>query len=296
MFSFPQTMRAVLLRDGKGDASALNLGDAPRTAPISVQVLVQIRAFVLNRIDIIKLNSMYLSACSPCRVEQGRCADGAHCQRRERDPRRRARGDRHARRATAGGGRRRRGANGSARGDRAMEGGRRGLRARIWRACLPSPLLDVADRLSCPQGAYAEYIVSPATHLIPKPASLSFVDAASIPEVWLTGACRLSSRVLRCLTHVCSVPGADCSVQCTTSCSAVTVVGAARSLMFMCSTRGLLPANPLIEHPAAMYTMTVRRGPGLLQHSGCSLHDPVSCVGGTAGAYEAWVPSDQPRS
>jgi hypothetical protein len=61
---------------------------------------------------------------------------------------------------------------------------------------LPSSLLDVADRLSCSQGAYAENIVSPATHLIPKPAFLPFVDAASIPEVWLTSACRLASRPL----------------------------------------------------------------------------------------------------
>jgi NADPH:quinone reductase-like Zn-dependent oxidoreductase len=57
----------------------------------------------------------------------------------------------------------------------------------------PHLFLDVADRLSCLQGAYSEYIVSPATHLLPKPASLSFVDAASIPEVWLTGAFRLFS-------------------------------------------------------------------------------------------------------
>jgi hypothetical protein len=38
------------------------------------------------------------------------------------------------------------------------------------------------------------YIVSPATYLIPKPASLSIVDAESIPEVWLTSACRLAFR------------------------------------------------------------------------------------------------------
>jgi hypothetical protein len=117
---------------------------------------------------------------------------------RKRDPRRRVCGDRRARRAGAGRGQGRRGGEGSARGNWALEGGRRGLPARVRRAWLPSSLLDVADRLSYPQGAYAEYIVSPATHLIPKPASLSFsfVDAASIPEVWLTGACRLASRPL----------------------------------------------------------------------------------------------------
>jgi NADPH:quinone reductase-like Zn-dependent oxidoreductase len=61
---------------------------------------------------------------------------------------------------------------------------------------IPHLFLDVTDRPSCPQSAYAEYIVSPAKHLIPKPACLSFVDAASIPEVSLTGACRLASRSL----------------------------------------------------------------------------------------------------
>lgn len=36
------------------------------------------------------------------------------------------------------------------------------------------------------QGAYAEYIVSPATHLIAKPAHLSWIEASSIPENYLT--------------------------------------------------------------------------------------------------------------
>jgi NADPH:quinone reductase-like Zn-dependent oxidoreductase len=60
-----------------------------------------------------------------------------------------------------------------------------------------APLIFFSTWLTdCPAHRYAEYIVSPATHLIPKPASLSFVDAASIPEVWLTGAWRLFSRPL----------------------------------------------------------------------------------------------------
>jgi NADPH:quinone reductase-like Zn-dependent oxidoreductase len=41
-------------------------------------------------------------------------------------------------------------------------------------------------------GAYAEYIAVYATHLLPRPSHLSFVQAASIPEVWLTGVCSLS--------------------------------------------------------------------------------------------------------
>jgi NADPH:quinone reductase-like Zn-dependent oxidoreductase len=37
------------------------------------------------------------------------------------------------------------------------------------------------------QGAYAEYIVLPATHLLKKPAHLSWTEAASVPENYLTG-------------------------------------------------------------------------------------------------------------
>jgi hypothetical protein len=41
-----------------------------------------------------------------------------------------------------------------------------------------------------------------ATHLIPKPASLSFIDTASIPEVWLTSACHLAFQPLA-LSNAC---------------------------------------------------------------------------------------------
>ncbi|CAK5284466.1 unnamed protein product [Mycena citricolor] len=36
-------------------------------------------------------------------------------------------------------------------------------------------------------GAYAEYIVSLDTHVVPKPSRLSWTEAASIPEAFLTG-------------------------------------------------------------------------------------------------------------
>jgi NADPH:quinone reductase-like Zn-dependent oxidoreductase len=49
-------------------------------------------------------------------------------------------------------------------------------------------------------GAYAEYIAVYATHLMGKPSHLSFVEAASIPEVWLTGALRLHAEEERILT------------------------------------------------------------------------------------------------
>jgi NADPH:quinone reductase-like Zn-dependent oxidoreductase len=66
MSSSAQTMRAVLVRDGKGDAGALFLGDAPRPAPGPGQVLVKIRAFGLNRMDIMQRNGAYPGAFSLC--------------------------------------------------------------------------------------------------------------------------------------------------------------------------------------------------------------------------------------
>jgi NADPH:quinone reductase-like Zn-dependent oxidoreductase len=62
MSSSAQTMRAVLVRDGKRDAGALFLGDAPRPAPGLGQVLVKIRAFGLNRMDIMQRNGAYPGA------------------------------------------------------------------------------------------------------------------------------------------------------------------------------------------------------------------------------------------
>jgi D-arabinose 1-dehydrogenase-like Zn-dependent alcohol dehydrogenase len=65
MYSPAQTMRAVVVRDGKGDAGALFLGDAPRPAPGPGQALVKIRAFGLNRMDIMQRNGAYPGARSP---------------------------------------------------------------------------------------------------------------------------------------------------------------------------------------------------------------------------------------
>ena len=39
------------------------------------------------------------------------------------------------------------------------------------------------------QGCYAEYINAPQTHIIKKPEHLSWAEAASIPENFLTGTC-----------------------------------------------------------------------------------------------------------
>lgn len=42
------------------------------------------------------------------------------------------------------------------------------------------------------QGAYAEYIVSPEEMLLPKPKELSWVQAAALPENWMTGGSCIS--------------------------------------------------------------------------------------------------------
>ena len=44
-----------------------------------------------------------------------------------------------------------------------------------------------AEHVHWVQGAYAEYIAVNHTHIIPKPPYLTWVEAASIPEVFLTG-------------------------------------------------------------------------------------------------------------
>ncbi len=52
---------------------------------------------------------------------------------------------------------------------------------------LPLPFSLPHLLTSNPKGAYAEFIVAPHRNLIKKPADLSWIDAASIPEVFLTG-------------------------------------------------------------------------------------------------------------
>lgn len=66
-----------------------------------------------------------------------------------------------------------------------MERRRRGVWFNLWSRWLalhfgPSLIYHL-------QGAYAEYIVAPEIMLLPKPEKLSWVEAASIPEVWMTG-------------------------------------------------------------------------------------------------------------
>jgi NADPH:quinone reductase-like Zn-dependent oxidoreductase len=58
-----QTMRAVLIKDGKGPASALYLGDAPAATPGTV--LVKVKTFGLNRMDTLQRDGHYPGSYSP---------------------------------------------------------------------------------------------------------------------------------------------------------------------------------------------------------------------------------------
>jgi NADPH:quinone reductase-like Zn-dependent oxidoreductase len=49
------------------------------------------------------------------------------------------------------------------------------------------------------QGAYAEYIVLPENMLLTKPKELSWVQAAALPENWMTGELASST------VHECAV-------------------------------------------------------------------------------------------
>lgn len=35
-------------------------------------------------------------------------------------------------------------------------------------------------------GSYAEWVALPASHIMPKPNTLSFLQAGAIPEAWIT--------------------------------------------------------------------------------------------------------------
>lgn len=56
---------------------------------------------------------------------------------------------------------------------------------------LGTAFVDTADQV--PQGAYAEYIVVPEGMVLEKPKELSWVEAAALPENWMTGASTLAS-------------------------------------------------------------------------------------------------------
>ncbi|KAI0630000.1 quinone oxidoreductase [Trametes polyzona] len=127
-------MRAVLVKDGKGPLENLYLGEAEKPAPGPGQVLVKVKFFGLNRMDIMQREGRYpLPPGAPTIL--GVEFSGHVVQVGE-------------------------GVTNWNEGDE---------------------VLGLASG-----GAYAEYIVAPHRNLIRKPAHLSWAEAASIPEVFLT--------------------------------------------------------------------------------------------------------------
>ncbi|KAF5360837.1 hypothetical protein D9756_004962 [Leucocoprinus leucothites] len=127
-------MRAVLIKGGSGGVENLYIGEAPKPEIGSQQVLIQVKCFGLNRMDIAQREGRYPpppGASSILGVEFSGVIS-------EIGP----------------------GVEGWAVGDQ---------------------VLGLAGG-----GAYAEYILVASTHIIKKPASMSWVQAASIPEAFLT--------------------------------------------------------------------------------------------------------------
>ncbi|KAH8114771.1 quinone oxidoreductase [Phellopilus nigrolimitatus] len=127
-------MRAVLIKGGSGGIENLFLGETARPKPSSREVLVKIKAFGLNRMDILQRNGVYPippGASKILGVEfSGHVAE-------------------------------------------------LGSEVKQWK--VDDEVFGLAAG-----GAYAEYITVPDCHLINKPSHLSWVNAASIPENWLT--------------------------------------------------------------------------------------------------------------
>ncbi|KAF8349412.1 hypothetical protein F5887DRAFT_946033 [Amanita rubescens] len=120
-------MRAVLIKDGAGPVDNLYLGEVPTPSPQTGEVLVKIKAFGLNRLDLSQREGKYpppAGASSILGVE---------------------------------------------------------FAGVITEWSVGDEVLGLTGG-----GAYAEYISSPQTHIMKKPSYLSWTEAASIPEVFLT--------------------------------------------------------------------------------------------------------------
>ncbi|KAF9522580.1 hypothetical protein CPB83DRAFT_800521 [Crepidotus variabilis] len=144
-------MRAVLIKDEKGPVENLYIGEVPNPEVKFGEVLVKIIAFGLNRVDISQREGHYPpppGASNVLGVEfSGTISDVGQGV-----------ADWHV-------------------GDEVL-----GLAAGV------SDILGSIDQQPDKrlQGAYAEYIAIAATHIIRKPHHLSWVEAASIPEVFIT--------------------------------------------------------------------------------------------------------------
>jgi len=127
-------MRAVLVKDGKGPAENLYIGETSTPEIKPTEVLVKIKAFGLNRMDISQREGKYPAPPGSSSV-LGVEFSGTITQL----------------------------------GDNVSS----------WK--VGDEVLGLAGG-----GAYAEYIAVNETHIIQKPSHLTWVEAASIPEVFLT--------------------------------------------------------------------------------------------------------------
>ncbi|KAG6377191.1 putative quinone oxidoreductase [Boletus reticuloceps] len=139
------TMRAVLIKDGKGPIENLYVGLIERPVPKESEVLVKITAFGLNRMDLAQREGMYPPPPGTSHILGVEFSGIVH----QLGP----------------------GVTKWSQGDEVygLVGG----------------------------GAYAEYVVCNHGLLIKKPATLSWVEAASIPENYITGVAAIQiARVL----------------------------------------------------------------------------------------------------
>ncbi|KJA17984.1 hypothetical protein HYPSUDRAFT_145662 [Hypholoma sublateritium FD-334 SS-4] len=127
-------MRAILVRDGKGPAENLYIGEIATPEIKQTEVLVKIKAFGLNRMDISQREGKYPAPPGSSTV-LGVEFSGTVTQL--------------------------------------------GGSVSSWK--VGDEVLGLAGG-----GAYAEYIAVNETHIIQKPSHLTWVEAASIPEVFLT--------------------------------------------------------------------------------------------------------------
>ncbi|KZV87989.1 quinone oxidoreductase putative [Exidia glandulosa HHB12029] len=127
-------MRAILVKDGAGPVENLHIGEAPHPTLKNGEVLVKVKAFGLNRMDIAQRQGYYPPPAGASLI-LGVEFSGTVAKLGE-------------------------GSTQWKEGDEVF-----GLVA---------------------GGAYAEYVAAIATHLIRKPENLSWVEAASIPEAFLT--------------------------------------------------------------------------------------------------------------
>ncbi|KAJ6550669.1 quinone oxidoreductase [Mycena vulgaris] len=127
-------MRAVLIKNGAGAAEDLYIGEVETPVPRAGEVLVKIKAFGLNRMDIIQRNGKYPPPPGSSTVL------GVE-----------------------------------------FSGHVVALGSDVSQWKINDEVMGLAGG-----GAYAEYIVVRQTHVVRKPARLSWAEAASIPECFLT--------------------------------------------------------------------------------------------------------------